>query len=51
MQVYCLVCKKFTDNANSRVVKINDKLMSKSICTICGNKKSRFIPQESGLTF
>ena len=31
MQVYCLVCKKFTDNANSRVVKINDKLMSKSI--------------------
>ena len=39
MQTYCLVCKKFTENANSRIVKTKSRLMSKSICSICGNKK------------
>ena len=51
MRVYCLVCKKATDNANSKIVKINGRLMSKSICTICGNKKNKFISQGSGLMF
>ena len=49
MQTYCLVCKNFTNNANSRTVKIKGELMIKSLCTICGNKKSRFISQGSGL--
>ena len=51
MQVYCLACKTFTDNANSKTVKINDKLMLKSVCTICGNKKFKFISKGPGLTF
>ena len=49
MQTYCLVCKKATYNANSRVVKTKGRLQMKSICTICGNKESRFISQGSGL--
>ena len=49
MQTYCLVCGKMTDNANSRIIKIKDKLMMKSLCAICGNKKSKFISQGSGL--
>ena len=40
MQTYCLVCKKATDNANSRVVKTKSRLQMKSLCTICGNEKS-----------
>ena len=49
MQTYCLVCKKFTDNANSKTVKIKGRLMVKSLCTIRGNKKSRFISEGSDL--
>ena len=48
MKTYCLVCKKFTDNANSKTVKIKGRLMVNSLCTICGNKKYRFISQGSG---
>ena len=51
MRTYCLVCKKATDNANSRTVKVKGRLMTKSICTICGNKKSKFMSQGLGLTF
>ena len=48
MKTYCLVRKKLTDNNN--IKKVNDeRLMMKSICPICKNKKSRFISQGSGL--
>ena len=49
MLSYCLVCKKVTDNANSRTVKTKGRLMVKSLCTIFGNHKSRFISQGAGL--
>ena len=49
MQTYCLVCRKTTDNANSKVVKTKGGSRVRSICTICGNKKSRFVSQGSGL--
>ena len=49
MKTYCLVCKKLTDNNNIEKVKNNKRLMMKSNCLICGNKKSRFILQGSGL--
>ena len=49
MQTYCLVCKKATDNTDSKVVKTKGRLQMKSICTISGNRKSRFISQVSGL--
>ena len=49
MKTYCIVCKKRTNNTNPETVKIKGRLMMKSICPVCGNKKSRFISQGSGL--
>ena len=49
MNAYCLVCKILTDNTNLKTVKIKGRLMMKSICLVCGNKKSGFISQGSGL--
>ena len=49
MKTYCLVCKKLTDNNNSQTVKNKRTLLMKSICPVCGNKKSRFILQGSSL--
>ena len=39
MNTYCLVCKNYTDNSNSRVVKNKQRLMLKSNYLVCGNKK------------
>ena len=49
MQTYCLVCKKATDNTNSKVVKTKGRLQMRSVCTICGSKKGRFFSQGPGL--
>ena len=49
MKTYCLVCKNYTDNSNSRVVKNKQRLMLKSNCSVCGNKKTMFTSKESGL--
>ena len=49
MKTYCLVCKKLTGNANLKNAKNKGRLMIKSNCAVCGNKKSRFILQGSGL--
>ena len=49
MKTYCLVCKKLTDNTNLKNAKNKGRLMMKSTCLVCGNKKSRFILQGSGL--
>ena len=44
MQTYCVSCRKNTDNINSKMVKTkNGRLQLKSQCSICGNKKSRFV--------
>ena len=45
MKAYCLVCQKLTDNTNLQNVKNKGRLMMKSICLVCGNKKARFILQ------
>ena len=42
----CLVCRKITDNVNSKMIKTkNDRLQLKCQCSICGNKKSRFVKE------
>ena len=47
MKTYCLVCRKSTDNINSKVIRTkNGRLMLLSKCSACGNKKSRFIPMK-----
>ena len=49
MKTYCLVCKNYTDNNNSRVVKNKQRLMLKSNCWVCENKKNMFTSRGSGL--
>ena len=49
MKTYCLVCKNCTDNSNSKVIKNKQRLMSKSNCSVCGNKKNMFTSKGSGL--
>ena len=39
MKIYCLVCKKYTNNSSSTVVKGKKRLMLKSNCLVCRNKK------------
>ena len=48
MKTYCLVCKNYT-NSNSRVVKNKHRLMLKSNCLVCENKKNMFTSKGSGL--
>ena len=49
MKTYCLVCKNFPDNNNSKVVKNKHRLLLKSNCSVCGNKKNMFTSKGSGL--
>ena len=50
MNTYCLVCKKYTGNINTKVIKTkNNRKMMLSRCSTCNNKKSTFISQGSGL--
>ena len=37
MKTDCLVCKNYTDNSNSRVVKSKQRLMLKSNYSVYGN--------------
>ena len=44
MKTFCIVCKKDTENKNPNVFKTkNKRIILKSICSECNNKKSRFI--------
>ena len=45
MKTYCLVCKK----KKIKKVKNYGRLLIEFNCSVCGNKKSRFISQGSGL--
>ena len=49
MKTHCLLCKNYTDNSNSRVVKNKQRLMLKSNCSMCGNNKNMFTSTGSGL--
>ena len=49
METYCIVCKKETENKNPKVCKTkNERLILKPICSVCSNKKSRFISKNEG---
>ena len=48
MRTYCVLCKKDTENENPKVFKtMNDRIVLKSTCSVCGNKKSRFISKKN----
>ena len=47
MITYCLSCKKDTKNIDSKVVKTqNNRLMMLSKCSVCNNKKFRFVKEQ-----
>ena len=49
-ETYCLVCKKYTENTNPKIVRNRqNRLMIQSNCAICGSKKSRFIKEQKAL--
>ena len=49
-ETYCLVCKKYTDNTNPKIVRNRQNmLMIQSNCSICGSKKSRFIKEQKNI--
>ena len=44
MKTYCLVCRKNIENKDAKIIKTkNGRLQMRSQCSICGNKKSRFV--------
>ena len=47
MKLYCLKCRKDTENINPKVSKTsNNRIVVLSKCAICGSKKSRFIKNQ-----
>ena len=49
-ETYCLVCKKYTENTNPKIVRNRkNRLMIQPNCAICGSKKSRFIKEQKAL--
>ena len=49
-ETYCLVCKDYTKNNNTKIVRNRqNRLMIQSNCTNCGSKKSRFIKEQQAM--
>ena len=47
MKTYCLKCKKDADNIDPKMFKTkNNRLLMQSKCSVCNNKKSRFIKKQ-----
>ena len=47
MQTYCVSFRKNTENKDAKVIKTkNDRLQMRSQCSICGNKRSRFVKEQ-----
>ncbi len=48
MSTYCLKCRTKTENKDETKEKTkNNRIMLKSICAICGRKKSMFLKKTS----
>ena len=44
MKTFCLKCQRDTDNIDSKIFKTkNNRLITQSKCSVCKNKKSRFV--------
>ena len=49
-ETYCLVCKKYTENTNPKIVRNRqNRLLIQSNCAICSSIKSRFIKEQKAL--
>ena len=46
-EIYCLACRKYTKNDNSKIVRNRqNRLMIQSNSANCGSKKSRYIKEQ-----
>ena len=47
MKTYCLKCKTNTDNIDPKMFRTkNNRLIMQSKCSVCKNKKSRFVKKK-----
>ena len=47
MKIYCVKCRKNTENLNSKIFKTkNSRLIMLSKCPVCGIKKLRFMKEQ-----
>ena len=47
MKTYCLKCKTNTENIDPKIFKAkNNRLIMQSKCSVCKNKKSRFVKEQ-----
>ena len=47
MKTYCLKCKKNNDNIDPNMFRTkNNRLLMQSKCSVCENKKSRFVKEQ-----
>ena len=47
MKIYCLKCKKDTENLDSKIFRTkNNRLIMQSKCNDCRIKKSRFVKEQ-----
>ena len=47
MNTYCVKCKKDTENIDRKIFKTkNNKLIMQLKCSVCKNKKSRFVKEQ-----
>ena len=47
MKIYCFKCKKDSDNIDPKMFSTkNNRLLMQSKCSVCKNKKSRFIKEQ-----
>ena len=47
MEMYCIRCKKKTENLNPKIFKTkNGRMIMQSKCTDCRTKKSRFVKEQ-----
>ena len=48
MNTYCLKCKKDANNIDPKMFKTkNNRLLMQPKCSVCNNKKSRFIKEQN----
>ena len=47
MKTYCVKCKTNTENIDPKIFKTkNNRLIMQSKCSVCKNKKSRFVKEQ-----
>ena len=47
MKIYCVKCRRDTENIDPKMVKTkNNRLIMQAKCPVCGTKKSRFVKEQ-----